>query len=391
MKLKQIPINRFSHPVSLVTIFASVTIVWSASVLLADNTIASGSGFAVSAKGDIVTNAHVIRGCSSVNVQILDKTSPADIAFQDDLNDLALLKVRNRDTVPLRFRREARPRLGESVVAFGYPLQGILASSLNVTSGMISGLAGLGNDTRFLQFTAPIQPGNSGGPLLDQTGHIVGVVSSKLSPLWTAKNVGDLPQNVNFAMKANTIRDLLDSRGIQYVTDDSREARETPVIAEAAQSSVAFVECVGKPEPTKQIGTEIVAVQRRWRSLETGLRYLLKLDGDHLYIEGVGLVPPDMSDTRSVQGDLRKSGDKYTGSLVIAGTCKLPDLLYGGNPPQIKNVYWDYPMELHFASPNRIEGNSFAPIRNAKFNCRTESYPDSVLQWQSFVWIADSD
>ena len=81
----------------------------------------------------------------------------------------------------------------------------MISSSLNMTIGNVSALAGLGDDTRSLQFTAPIHPGNSGGPLVDASGNVVGVVTSKLSPLWTAKNIGDVPQNVNFALKASEL------------------------------------------------------------------------------------------------------------------------------------------------------------------------------------------
>jgi hypothetical protein len=102
------------------------------------------------------------------------------------------------------------------VIAFGYPLQGVLSTSLNMTIGNVSALAGLGDDARWLQVTAPIQPGNSGGPLADASGNVVGVVTSKLSPLWAAKNIGDLPQNVNFALKASVVRDFLESRGVGY-------------------------------------------------------------------------------------------------------------------------------------------------------------------------------
>jgi hypothetical protein len=89
---------------------------------------------------------------------------------------------------------------------------------LNMTTGNVSALAGLGDDARSFQFTAPIQPGNSGGPLVDASGSVVGIVTSKLSPLWTVKNIGDLPQNVNFGLKSSVIRDFLKSRGVEYRT-----------------------------------------------------------------------------------------------------------------------------------------------------------------------------
>jgi len=90
---------------------------------------------------------------------------------------------------------------GDQVVAIGYPLHGLLTSDLTVTTGIISSLAGLHNDTRFLQISAPVQPGNSGGPLHDSSGNIVGVVSAKLDALRIVKATGDIPQNINFASR----------------------------------------------------------------------------------------------------------------------------------------------------------------------------------------------
>lgn len=85
-------------------------------------------------------------------------------------------------------------RLGASVAVLGYPLRQILAPSINITAGIVSSLARLGGDLRHLQITAPVQPGNSGGPLVDDRGLVVGVVSAKLDTLKVAVATGDVPQ-----------------------------------------------------------------------------------------------------------------------------------------------------------------------------------------------------
>ena len=93
----------------------------------------------------------------------------------------------------------------------GFPFHGLLTSDFTVTTGIISSLAGLFNDARFLQISAPVQPGNSGGPLLDTSGNIVGVVAEKLNALRVAKATGDIPENINFAIKTGALRDFLDN------------------------------------------------------------------------------------------------------------------------------------------------------------------------------------
>ena len=109
------------------------------------------------------------------------------------------------------------PRLGESVEAFGYPLADILSTSGNFSLGNISALSGLGDDSRYLQISAPVQPGNSGGPLLDQRGNLVGVVSSKLNALNVMlQKEGDIPQNVNFAIKASVAATFLQSNNVKF-------------------------------------------------------------------------------------------------------------------------------------------------------------------------------
>jgi uncharacterized protein len=175
---------------------------------------ATGTGFAVSEDGQLVTNHHVVAGCAEVRIQALgqDAVSAAVVA-RDPENDLALLAA--PVSLPAAdFRSDPAIRAGDSVVAVGFPLHGLLASEANVTTGTVSALAGIGNDDRFLQMTVPVQPGNSGGPLLDLQGRVVGVVVAKLDALQVASATGDIPQNVNFAIKAHVVRNFLRATGV---------------------------------------------------------------------------------------------------------------------------------------------------------------------------------
>jgi len=174
--------------------------------------VSQGTGFFVSSDGYAITNAHVVDGCSAVrvisglSVQVLSR-----VVARDAQNDLAILKIETKPEVSAALRTGVR--IGESVSAFGFPLAGLLATGGNFTTGNVSAVAGLGNDTRFLQISAPVQPGNSGGPLLDQSGNVVGVVASKLNVLRLATATNDVAQNVNFAIKASVLTNFLEANG----------------------------------------------------------------------------------------------------------------------------------------------------------------------------------
>jgi serine protease Do len=134
-------------------------------------------------------------------------------------------------------------RLGESVAAFGYPHADVLASSGNFTLGNVTALAGIGDDSRYLQMSTPVQAGNSGGPLLDQNGNLVGIVTAKLNALKIAVASGDLPQNVNFALKASTVANFLDTNRIKYAPGSSTVALKPEDLADQARSMSVFILC----------------------------------------------------------------------------------------------------------------------------------------------------
>ena len=124
----------------------------------------------------------------------------------------------------------------------GYPLRGLL-SGFNMTTGNLSSLSGLGGDTRYLQITAPVQPGNSGGPMLDSAGNLMGVVVSKLDAIKLAKITGDMAQNVNFAINVNVLRAFLDANSVDYDSASSDKPLAPTEIAEKARGFTVLVEC----------------------------------------------------------------------------------------------------------------------------------------------------
>jgi S1-C subfamily serine protease len=215
----------------------------------------SGSGFVISKNAHIVTNNHVVTDCVGDIHGNLAGQAPVKlrVVSADEENDLALLqgtkKFKEKDIATIR---ASAVNSGNQVVAIGYPLHGLLTSDLTVTTGIISSLAGLHNDTRFLQISAPVQPGNSGGPLHDNSGNIVGVVSAKLDALRMVKATGDIPQNINFAIKTGALRDFLDNSAVPYQTAEPGSSEmKTADIASTARTYTMLISCSARKSERK--------------------------------------------------------------------------------------------------------------------------------------------
>ena len=206
--------------------------------------VSSGSGFIATRAGHVLTNAHVIKGCTGLRTFVGRKPKKLSVLKSDTRNDLALLKLPGEARNFGRFRVGRGLRAGDRVVVVGFPLSGLLASESNVTTGTVSALAGPGDDSRLLQITAPVQAGNSGGPLLDDRGTISGIVVSKLDAVRVALVTGDFPQNVNFAIKASFLRSFLEANGVNYLTRGSKKSRSNARIAAEAKKYTLKIECL---------------------------------------------------------------------------------------------------------------------------------------------------
>ena len=208
--------------------------------------VATGSGIFIGAGGEVLTNAHVVEDCRTIKLTFANGSpEAATLVARDEQNDLAVIRTRRKhDPATIAAFREAPPlRTGDSVVALGYPLAGVLASGANLTVGNVSALAGLGDDSRYIQMSAPVQPGNSGGPLVDASGHVVGIVSAKLDAVRVARAIGDIPQNVNFALKAQVARTFLDSKLISYKTATSTTRLSPADVGQMARPFTVYVTC----------------------------------------------------------------------------------------------------------------------------------------------------
>ncbi len=202
----------------------------------------AGSGFFVNQAGDIVTNAHVVSGCR--RIQTAGKAPMKILGLDADI-DLAVLHadLTPADVALLRFAPP--PRVGEDVLAFGFPLPGLLSTEGNVTVGILSATRGVGDDPHVFQMTAPVQSGNSGGPLVDMSGNVVGVVVSKLDAATVSQRTGDVPQNVNFAIKAAEVAVFLNRLHIAYSPGRLGERKDAADLAEATRKFAVQIICFG--------------------------------------------------------------------------------------------------------------------------------------------------
>jgi serine protease Do len=206
--------------------------------------VSSGTGFVV-ARQMVLTNLHVVRDCSRVTIRTADgrelPTRPG--AAPDTRRDLALVAVQGDAGPPLRFR--AGPvRRGEAVVTYGFPLAGLLSSGPTLTTGEVNALSGLRDNPLPFQISAPVQPGNSGGPLLDRQGHVLGVIVSKLNAAGIAARTGDIPQNVNFAVKGQEALDYLRDAGVApLLADANARDRSAAEVGDVADRSTVMLRC----------------------------------------------------------------------------------------------------------------------------------------------------
>jgi|APGre2960657444_1045066.scaffolds.fasta_scaffold04758_3 hypothetical protein len=180
----------------------------------------SGSGIIFTADGLVLTNHHVTAAGSSYTIITSDgQEIPATIVAQDADLDVAVLRLRTR-FVSASFRTpppiisSGKARSGEKVFTVGHPLAGLLSSEAKYNEGTISALSGMKDDLHLMQISVPIQPGNSGGPLANARGEVVGLIVSTINGSALLKQNNIMAQNINFAIKADPIRGFLQENSL---------------------------------------------------------------------------------------------------------------------------------------------------------------------------------
>jgi TPR repeat protein len=170
----------------------------------------SGTGFFITDDGYLISNNHVVKDATKVRLLTSAGLISAKVVKVDAANDLALLKAEGR-FAPLPISPSWTAHLGSTVATVGFPNIGLQGFAPKLTKGEISSLSGIQDDPRYFQISLPVQPGNSGGALVDEHGNVVGIVAAKLSARAALDATGSLPENVNYAVKSSLLLSFLES------------------------------------------------------------------------------------------------------------------------------------------------------------------------------------
>lgn len=214
--------------------------------------VSSGTGFVISHQGHVVTNNHVIDGCE----YIVLKTPENEIVqlktiANDPSNDLAILKgnfVPN-DILPVS---RSTPELMQDVYVAGYPYGSNLSTAVKVTKGIVSSVTGINDNYSNMQIDAALQPGNSGGPIIDEYGNVIGVAVAKLDYVNAVEKFGAIPENNNFGVKSSTLMNLLNSKNLSLANPKYSEITRRD-LGRAITSSTHMLSCIVTKDRINQL------------------------------------------------------------------------------------------------------------------------------------------
>ncbi|PIR00341.1 MAG: hypothetical protein COV66_07620 [Nitrospinae bacterium CG11_big_fil_rev_8_21_14_0_20_45_15] len=185
-------------------------------IIVASETIlvkTAGTGFTFGSSGYILTNYHVVKDAKQIKVRFLNGENVlAKLVIKDEANDVAFIKPEHSPNLPganISLGNSSAMRIGDKVFTIGFPISHILGQQPRYSEGVINSLSGVRDDPKAFQVSIPIQSGNSGGPLFNERGEVVGIVSSSLDSANTFQLFGNAPQNVNFAIKSTFVKNLI--------------------------------------------------------------------------------------------------------------------------------------------------------------------------------------
>lgn len=315
-----------------------------------------GTGFIISSDGKIATNLHVVETLKSGGVQLAsgDKFDSFSILVFDSRKDIAIIKIPGFDLPTVALGNSNSVQVGEPVLAVGSPL-GLQGT---VTTGVVSSLRDdpAGGGFKVLQTDASVNPGNSGGPLVNRQAQVIGIVTFKIRG----------GENLNFAIPINYLRGLADSQGSPMSLDEMR-------LKLSSSGSDVF---------------KSDSFPARWKSLESGTSKVLRRDGDRIYVETV-LSEAEKNAGCFFVSDLKKQGDIFTGTARSRCVCEYTRGLGAYAQTFTNRVTDEVSIELTSITPTRIEGRAMARPKGTKFDCKKGEYSKPPSEWRPFVWIPE--
>ena len=218
---------------------------------------ATGTGFMFSSSDYVITSYHVVHGSKSISVRLITgERIDATIAVKDTNNDIAILKLSKSPTSRqniITLGDSTSVKTGDRVFTYGFPLVDLLGhQEPRYSEGFINSLSGMSNDPRLFQVSIPIQPGNSGGPVFNEKGELIGIATSSIDSEQTKKVFGAIPQNVNFAIKSSYINSLLPNLPDTFIKQKGivPVPIEQPSFKERVKNDIVLVEAVPEFKPT---------------------------------------------------------------------------------------------------------------------------------------------
>ena len=216
----------------------------------------SGTGFMFGSKDYVITNWHVIRGAKNIKVKFLNgEKINAEVILKDSKNDIAFLKLDRSPKLPasnLKVGNSSNVRMGDKVFTIGYPAHWVMGKNPKYTEGVVNALSGIKDDPTVFQISVQIQPGNSGGPIFDQSGNVIGIAQASLDPQLATESIGTIPQNVNYAIKSSYIKKLfpmlpetlVSNRGIVVVPTEPKNSLANFI--DNAKKNIVLIEASAK-------------------------------------------------------------------------------------------------------------------------------------------------
>jgi S1-C subfamily serine protease len=229
----------------------------SSSLQINTGDVATGTGFLFSSSDYVITSYHVVHGAKSIKVRLVNgERIDATISLKDTNNDIAILKLSQSPTSRqniIVLGDSSSVKTGDRVFTYGFPLVDLLgAAEPRYSEGFINSLSGISNDPRLFQVSIPIQPGNSGGPVFNEKGELIGIATSSIDADKTKKVFGSSPQNVNFAIKSSYIKSLLPNLPDVFLRDKGIVVVPVEEVGfkERVKNDIVLVEATPEFKPT---------------------------------------------------------------------------------------------------------------------------------------------